>query len=168
MQKRRREDKKTLEGNKHKKSQEEAIIKENQKLLKMSLSILIWLIIYKYNIRMQHLMAPFPCILQWLSDSTVSAKIAKEGLIRSCLYSMKAFATSKLMTLILDRSNTRPKMAKATNLYCSSPNLPSSIFFFIRASMTFHLKPPLATYIGWSFPDLINWLPSKICFKIFI
>jgi hypothetical protein len=41
MQKRRREDKKTLEGNKHKKSQEEAIIKENQKLLKMSLSILI-------------------------------------------------------------------------------------------------------------------------------
>jgi len=31
MQKRRREDKKTLEGNKHKKSQKEAITRENKK-----------------------------------------------------------------------------------------------------------------------------------------
>ena len=140
----------------------------HQKLLKMSLGISIWLIIYKYNIRMQHLMTLFPCILQWLSDSMVSAKIAKEGLIRSCSYSMKAFAASKLVTLILDGNNTRQKMVKAANLYCSSPNLPSLTFLFIRASMTFHLKAPLATYIGWSFPDLINWLPPKICFKIFI
>jgi len=140
----------------------------HQKLLKMSLDISIWLIIYKYNIRMQHLMAHFPLILQWLSDSTVSAKITKEGLIWSYSYSIKAFAASKLMTLILDGNNTRPKMAKATNLYCLSPNLPSSTFFFIRASMTFHLKPPLATYICWSFPDLINWLPLKICFKFLI
>jgi hypothetical protein len=36
-------------------------------------------------------------------------------------------------------------MAKVTNLYRSSPNLPSSAFFFILALMTFHLKPPSAT-----------------------
>jgi hypothetical protein len=39
-------------------------------------------------------------------------------------------------------------MAKATNLYCSSPNLPFSTFFFIRASMTFLLKPRQLLYIG--------------------
>jgi hypothetical protein len=100
--------------------------------------------IHKYNIGLQHLMAPFPCILQWLSDSMVLAKIAEEGLIRSYSYSTKTFAASKLMTPILDGNNTSPKMAKATNLYRSSPNLPSSTFFFILASMTFHLKPPIS------------------------
>jgi len=90
-------------------------------------------------------MAPFPCILQWLSDNMVLAKIAKEGLIRSYSYSTKTFAASKLMTPISDGNNTSPKMAKATYLYRSSPNLPSSAFFFIPASMNFHLKPPSAT-----------------------
>ena len=133
----------------------------------MSLGVSIWLIIYKYNIGMQHLMAPFPCVLQWLSDNMVSPKIADEGLIQSRSYSMKTLAASKLMTPISDGNNTSPKMAKATNLYRSSPNLPSSAFFFIRASMTFHLKPPSAIYIDWSFPSLINWLPPKLCLQIF-
>ena len=40
-------------------------------------------------------------------------------------------------------------MAKATNWYHSFPNLPSSKFFFILASITFHLKPLLA---------ILHWL----------
>jgi hypothetical protein len=72
----------------------------HQKLLKMSLGVLIWLIIHKYNIRTQHLIAPLPFIMQWLSDNMVSAKIAEEGLIRSCSYSKKTLAASKLMTPI--------------------------------------------------------------------
>jgi len=101
---------------------------------------------------MQHLMAPFTCVLQWLSDNMVSPKMAEEGLILSRSYSMKTLAASKLMTPISEGNNTSPKMAKATNLYRSSPNLPFSEFFFIRASMTFHLKPPSTTLHWLIFP----------------
>jgi len=102
-------------------------------------------------------MAPFPCILQWLSDNMVSPKMADEGSIRSRSYSMKTLAASKLMPPISEGNNTSPKMAKATNLYRSSPNLPSSAFFFIQASMTFHLKPPSATLHWLIFPK-----PNKL------
>ena len=105
------------------------------------------MIIYKYNIGTQHLIAPFPCMLQWLTDNMVSAKIIAEGLIRSCLYFIKAFAASKL-TLILDGNKTKPNMAKTTNPYRSSPNLPFLAFFFILASITFHLNPP-STTLHW-------------------
>jgi hypothetical protein len=75
----------------------------------------------------------------------VSAKTVAKRLIRLCSYSMKAFTTSKLMTLISDRNKTNPNMEKASSLYHSSHNFPSSTFFLILASMTFHLNPSFAT-----------------------
>jgi len=107
-------------------------------------------------------MAPFPCVLQWLSDNMVLPKIAEDGLIRLCSYSMKTFAASKLMTPISNGNNTSSKMAKATNLYCSPPNLPSSTFFFIRASMTFLLKPPSAILHWLIFPRPNNLTTSEV------
>jgi hypothetical protein len=99
-------------------------------------------------------MDPFPCILQWLSDSMVSIKITAEELIRSCScsYFMKTFATFKLLTPISDRNRTKPNIAKATSLYHLSPNLPSLTFFFILALMIFHLNPLLATLHWLIFP----------------
>jgi len=132
----------------------------HQKLLKISLSVLIWLIIHKCNIGTQHLMALFPCILQWLSDSMVSSKITAERWIRSCLYFMKAFVVaSKLMASILCGNRTKTNMVKATSFYCSSPNLPSLAFFFILALMILHLNPSSAT---------LHWLIFPKCNKLTI
>jgi len=102
------------------------------KLLVIYPSIFIRLMIHICSIGMEYLMAHFSCILQWLNDNMVLAKIATERLIRSCSYSMKAFAASKLITPILNRNITNPNIAKATGLYHSSPNFPFLTFFFIR------------------------------------
>ena len=117
----------------------------HQKLLKIVLSISMWLIIHRRNIGTQYLLALFPCILQWLSDSMVLTKIAVKSLIWWCSNFMNAFASYKLMTPFSDGNKFNPDIVKATSLYHSSPNFPFSTFFFIIASIVFRLNPPLVT-----------------------
>jgi len=131
------------------------------KLLVIYPSLFIRLMIHICSIGMEYLIAYLSCILQWLNDSMVFVKIATERLIRSCSYSMKAFAASKLITPIPNGNITNPNIAKATSLYHSSPNFPSLTFFFIRlwrfSTWILHQLP----YIGWFFPSIITWLPLK-------
>jgi len=138
-----------------------------QKLLKIFLGVLIWLMIHRCTIGTQHLIAHFPCILQWLIDSMVLAKILTEGLIRSHSYFIKVFVASKLMTPISDGNKTYPNIAKATSLYRSSPNLPSSTFFSFELQWfsTWILHQLL--YTGWFFLGIITWLLLKLYLQIF-
>ena len=80
----------------------------HQKLLKISLGVLIWLMLHRYNIRTRHLMTPFPCILQWM----VLTKITTKMLILVWSYSMNAFATSTLMSPASDENKTSLNIAK--------------------------------------------------------
>lgn len=140
----------------------------HKKLLKIFLGVLIWLMIHRCIIGTQHLIAHFPCILQWLIDSMVLAKIVTEGLIRLHSYFIKVFVASKLMTPISYGNRTNPSIAKATSLYRSSPNLPSSTFFFIWASMIFHLNPPLATPHRLIFPKHNNLTTFEVVSSNFL
>jgi len=142
----------------------------HQKLLKMFCGVSIWLKIHKCNRGTQHLKAPFPRILQWLSDNMVLANIAAKGLIWVCSYSTNAFAAFKLMTPISDGKGTKLNMAKATSLYRSFPSFPSSTFFFILASMAFHLNPPLVNLHWLIFPkhnnrNTLKAVFSNLCLK---
>jgi hypothetical protein len=76
--------------------------------LKISLGVLIWLMLHRYNIRTRHLMTPFPCILQWM----VLTKITTKMLILVWSYSMNAFATSTLMSPASDENKTSLNIAK--------------------------------------------------------
>jgi len=108
-------------------------------LLKTSLRISKWLTTHMNNKGILSL-APFPCNRQWFSDRKVSAKITIIGLLFVCSYSVKALVVSKPITLTSDGNKTKPKMAKETAWYFSSPNFPSSLFILIFSSISFHLK----------------------------
>ena len=100
----------------------------HQKLLKASNLPPIWTT-KEYNI----ILHPFPCNLHWFSDMKVLTKIVIVVLVASTL----------IIPPASDRNNTKPKMAKATTWYLSSPNFPSSLFVFNLSSISFHLKLPL-------------------------
>ena len=116
---------------------------------------------------MQHLMAPFPCVLQWLSDNMVSPKMADEGLIRSRSYSMKTLAASKLMTPISEGNNTVQKWRRPPTCIVPLPTCLLQHFSSFGLQWPSIWNPPRRLYIGWSFPGLINWLPPKLCLQIF-